>query len=276
MSEQSPTAAEFRCADSRGHRPQALPAYAELYCISNFSFLRGASFPEELVQTARALGYQALAITDECSLCAVVRAHVAAKKHGLKLIVGAEFRLREGCRLVLLARNRKGYGELSHLISCARRNSAKGNYRIDRIMLEQNRPDDCLLLWLPEFSRPRDVVEDEAAWLRERFAGQVRIAVELLLRGDDRQVLRQSRELGRRHGLPLCAAGGVYMHTRERRPLQDILSAIRLGKTIDELGFDGECNSQRHLRSPRPARPHISAGLARGDDGDRRTMPFLA
>ncbi|MYI02098.1 MAG: PHP domain-containing protein, partial [Gammaproteobacteria bacterium] len=138
---------------------EQLPTYAELYCISNFSFLRGASFPEELVRTARELGYRALAITDECSLSGAVRAHVAAKEHGLKLIVGAEFRFPEGFRLVLLARNRKGYGELSHLISCARRDSAKGSYRIDRAMLEGNRPVDCLLLWLPDFSRPRDVVE---------------------------------------------------------------------------------------------------------------------
>ncbi len=248
MFEQPFTAAKPRFADSPAGAPRVLPAYAELYCISNFSFLRGASFPEELVETARALGYRALAVTDECSLSGVVRAHVAAKEHGLKLIVGAGFRLREGGRLVLLARNRKGYGELSHLISRARRDSPKGSYRIDRAMLEQNRPDDCLLLWLPDFSRPRDAVEEEAAWLREGFAGQAWIAVEALLRGNDRRVLRQARELGRCHGLPLCAAGGACMHVRERRPLKDILDAIRLGRTIAELGLDGECNAQRHLR----------------------------
>lgn len=248
MFEQPFTTAESCSADSPDAAPRPLPAYAELHCISNFSFLRGASFPEELVEAAQALGYQALAITDECSLSGVVRAHVAAKERGVKLIIGAGFRLVEGCRLVVLARNRKGFGELSHLISCARRNSAKGSYRIDRAMLEQNRPDDCLLLWLPEFSRPWETVELEAAWLRERFAGQIWIAVEALLRGDDRRALRQSRELGRRHGLPLCAAGGACMHVQERRPLQDILSAIRLGKTIAELGLDGECNGQRHLR----------------------------
>ncbi len=248
MFEQPFTAAKPRFADSPAGAPRALPAYAELYCISNFSFLRGASFPEELVETARALGYRALAVTDECSLSGVVRAHVAAKEHGLKLIVGTGFRLREGSRLVLLARNRKGYGELSHLISCARRDSPKGSYRIGRAMFERNRPDDCLLLWLPDFSRPRDAVEEEAVWLREGFAGQAWIAVEALLRGNDRRLLRQARELGRRHGLPLCAAGGACMHVRERRPLKDILDAIRLGRTIAELGLDGECNAQRHLR----------------------------
>ena len=232
-----------------------LPAYAELHCISNYSFLRGASFPEELIETARELGYEALAITDECSLSGAVRAHTAAKEHGFRLVIGAGFRLEEGCRLVALARNRKGYGELSHLISCARRNSPKGSYRIDRAMIEQHRPDDCVLLWLPEFSLPAEALEAQAAWLREQFPGQAWLAVELLLRGDDQLALARSRRLGERYGLPLCAAGGACMHTRERRPMQDTLSAIRLGKTIAELGLDGECNGQRHLRS--------RAGLAR-------------
>ncbi|MCY4296715.1 MAG: error-prone DNA polymerase [Gammaproteobacteria bacterium] len=234
--------------DKSKYESAAAPAYAELHCISNYSFLRGASFPEELVATARELGYEALAITDECSLSGAVRAHMAAKEHGLKLIVGAGFRLGEGCRLVALARNRKGYGELSHLISCARGNSAKGGYRIDRAMIEQHRPDDCLLLWLPEFSLPPEALETQAAWLREHFAGRAWLAVELLLRGGDRLALARSRKLGERHGLPLCAAGGACMHAPGRRPLRDTLSAIRLGKTIAELGLDGECNGERHLR----------------------------
>ncbi|MEJ2655517.1 MAG: PHP domain-containing protein, partial [Acidihalobacter sp.] len=97
--------------------PDAAPAYAELHCLSNFSFLRGASHPEELVRRAADLGYHALAITDECSLAGVVRAHVAARERGLQLIIGSEFRLTEGPRLVLLATDRDGYGRLSQLIS---------------------------------------------------------------------------------------------------------------------------------------------------------------
>ena len=96
--------------------------YAELHCISNFSFLRGASFPEELVEQSVVLGYKALAITDDCSLAGVVRAHMAAKSHqqAIKLIIGSEFVLDDGLKLVLLACNRRGYGELSHLITLAR------------------------------------------------------------------------------------------------------------------------------------------------------------
>ena len=91
--------------------------YAELHCLSNFTFLRGASHPEELVERAHELGYSALAITDECSLAGIVRAHVAAKACGLKLIVGSEIRFADGPRIVLLATDRTGYGNLSALIT---------------------------------------------------------------------------------------------------------------------------------------------------------------
>ena len=92
-------------------------SYAELHALSNFTFLRGASHPEELVETAAALGYEALAITDECSMSGIVRAHTAAKEHGLKkLIIGSELRLRSGRKLVVLAQNRSGYAALCELI----------------------------------------------------------------------------------------------------------------------------------------------------------------
>ena len=100
--------------------------YAELHCLSNFSFLRGASHPEELVERAATLGYAALAITDECSVAGVVRAHVAAKAHGLRLIVGSELRLVDGLRCVLLATDRRDYGQLCRLITCARLAAPKG------------------------------------------------------------------------------------------------------------------------------------------------------
>lgn len=111
-------------------RLQAVPGYAELHCISNFTFLRGASHPAELVERAAALGYAALAITDECSVAGVVRAHVAARKLGLKLIVGTELRLDDGLRLVLLAASRDGYGGICQLITRGRRAAPKGSYRL--------------------------------------------------------------------------------------------------------------------------------------------------
>src|SRR5258706_11473775 len=108
----------------------SLPGYAELHCLSNFSFLRGASHPEELVERAAALGYAALALTDECSLAGVVRAHGAAKARGLPLIVGTEIAL-DGMKLVFLARDRKSYGAICALITTGRRRAAKGKYLLE-------------------------------------------------------------------------------------------------------------------------------------------------
>ena len=252
MAEKFPS--ETRCAATASPGTGALPvnapvSYAELHCISNFTFLRGASFPEELVERADELGYQAIAITDECSLSGVVRAHMAAKERSIRLIIGSEFVLAEGCRLVLLAPNRKGYGELSHLISCARMGSKKGTYSIDRQMMEHNLPNDCLVLWIPELQQAPELIACQAVWLNRQFLGRLWIGAELLLRGDDRSKLQCLQKLGTQYDIPLCATGGVYMHNVSRRILQDTLTAIRLIKPINELGFDAESNSQRHLRS---------------------------
>ena len=123
--------------------------YVELHCLSCYSFLRSASHPSELVARAAALGYNALAVTDECSLSGIVKAHVAAKEYGIKLIVGSEFSLVEGIKLVALAPSRAAYGELSGLISMARRRSPKGEYRagLRDVIFHLKR---CLLIWLPE------------------------------------------------------------------------------------------------------------------------------
>lgn len=224
------------------------PEYAELHCLSNYSFLRGTSFPEELVARAAELGYQALAITDECSLSGAVRAHMAAKEQGLKLLVGSELHLEEGCHLVLLACNRAGYGRLSHLISCARRASPKGEYRLDRAMVEANLPHECMVLWLPDISQAPEQLASQVVWLQRLFSDALWLGVQLLLRGDDRRRLSRLQALGEQYRIPLCAAGGVYMHVPSRRILQDTLTAIRLGRQLDTVGLDGESNGQRHLR----------------------------
>ena len=117
-----------------------IPDYAELHCLSSFTFLRGASQPEELTTRAAELDYVALAITDECSLAGVVRAHVQAKQHDLPLIIGSEFRLEDKLRFVLLATDRASYGRLAALITLARRNASKGDYRLDRVELATHDP----------------------------------------------------------------------------------------------------------------------------------------
>ena len=248
MAEKPP--AEIGSAKQAEPGTASLHLYAELHCISNFSFLRGASFPEELVERADELGYRAIAITDECSLSGVVRAHTAAKQRHIKLIIGSEFVLAEGCRLILLACNRRGHGELSHLISCARRDARKGSYLIDRKMVEANLSRDCLALWNPHLGQSPELIACQAVWLSRQFQNRLWIATELLLRGDDRLKLQRLGKLGAQYDIPLCAAGGVYMHDAGRRILQDTLTAIRLIRPISELGLDAESNGQRHLRSP--------------------------
>jgi error-prone DNA polymerase len=221
-----------------------LPDYAELHCLSNFTFLRGASHPEELVERAQALGYTALAITDECSVAGAVRAHVAAKQSGLKLIIGTEIQLDDGLKLVLLATDRRGYGSLCALITRGRMRSAKGRYQLTRCDLEDGL-SGCLVLLVPG-ARPD--LEEDARYVAERFPGRAWIAVELLCGPNDRARLAALQETGGRSGLPLIAAGDVHMHVRSRRPLQDTLTAIRLGIPVHEAGHALYPNAERHLR----------------------------
>jgi error-prone DNA polymerase len=220
--------------------------YAELHALSNFTFLRGASHPEELVETAATLGYEALAMTDECSMSGIVRAHSAAQAHGLKkLIIGSELKLRSGRKLVALARNRNGYAALCRLITNARRAADKGDYELTRQAFEEGLPD-CLILWVPGHDLTLDV---EDHWLRETFRDRLWIAVELLADGRQQDQLARLREEGRRLKLPLVASGDVHMHCRTRRILQDALTAIRHGTTVDRAGFALYPNGERHLRS---------------------------
>ncbi len=226
-----------------------LPAYAELHCLSSFTFLRGASLPEELVERALALGYTALAITDECSLAGVVRAHEAAKEAGLPLILGAEIALVDGPRVVLLATERESYGDLCELITRGRRQAEKGSYLLHRADVETLAPR-CLALWLPARG-PGAVVADaaHATWFKEQFSARSWIAVELLARAGDRRWLAAVQALSARFALPCVAAGDVHMHVRARRALQDTVTAIRHKLPVAAAGYRLFPNGERHLRA---------------------------
>ena len=253
-----------------------LPPYAELHCLSNFSFLHGASQPEELVTRAHQLGYSALAIADECSLAGVVRAHLQAKALKMPLLIGAQFSLArlwpkgagqandltqashnaqaeqtsrpdQASRLVLLARNRNGYGNLSELITRARMRAEKGHYQLLRQDLTQGM-SDCVALLIPEPWASTELLIEQASFIRDHFDCHW-IAVELLARGYDQMLLEKLRIVAQHTGIDLVAAGDVQFHLRSRKSLQDTLAAIRLNTTVRELGFAVSSNAEQHLRS---------------------------
>ena len=222
--------------------------YVELHALSNFSFLRGASHPEELIAQAKRLNYRGLALTDECSVAGVVRAHMAAKQFELPLIIGTELNCIDELKLLALATDRASYGAMSRLISRARRASVKGRYTLARTDLE-NALDGCVIIWLPRSDRASaQRQEEDGRWLRERFSGRLWLGVELLTGGFDKRRLELLEALGKTLGVRRVAAGDVHMHRRRRRALQDALTAIRLNTPLQALGFAVFPNGERCLR----------------------------
>lgn len=236
--------------------PSSAPDYAELHCCSTFSFLKGASMPEELIERAATLGYSALAITDECSMAGVVRAHAEAKKTGLHLLIGSEFVLEDGLRLVGLAMNREGYGNLCELITLARQRSAKGTYRITRADFESctdaphlARLPDCLILLIPRRNQADGSWVEDMRWVRSLFPGRGWISVERLLHAGEEVRFERIRQAAETIGMPLVAAGDVHMHDRAHKPLQDTMTAIRLGQPLAACGYALQPNAEQHLRT---------------------------
>ncbi|MBA2660507.1 MAG: error-prone DNA polymerase [Nitrosospira sp.] len=234
----------------------SISSYAELHCCSSFSFLKGASFPEELVERAVALDYTALAITDECSMAGVVRAHSEARKTGLHLLIGSQFILEDGLQLVCLAMNRNGYGNLCELITLARQRAEKGAYRICRADFEScaDAPhlallEDCLVLLIPKSMQERSSLIKDMRWALSLFPGRCWTAVELLLHADEALLFESICRAADITGMPLVAAGDVTMHDRSRKPLQDTMTAIRLGKPLCECGYALQPNAEQHLRT---------------------------
>ena len=228
------------------------PAYAELHCLSDFSFLRGAASAEALFARARLCGYQALAITDECSLAGIVRALEASRATGLRLIVGSEFRLVDGTRFVLLVENATGYTRLCELITRGRRAASKGTYRLDRADVESifaNATPGVFALWLPEVSPEGDADDGPGRWLRNVFGERACLAVELHREQDDDARLQTLRSLSSSLGMTAVACGDVHMAWRSQRMLQDTMTAIRHNLSLSECGAHLFRNGERHLRA---------------------------
>ncbi|WP_447920107.1 error-prone DNA polymerase [Achromobacter aegrifaciens] len=239
-----------------------LPGYAELQCQSNFSFLQGASHPEELVERAAELGYAALAITDECSLAGVVRAHVEAKARKLPLLIGATFELRAApdaapLGLTLLAQTREGYGNLSELITLARIRAPKGEYRLAPEDLTDpptgyahlRHLPECLAILSPAYGTDADRMAEQARWLARVFPHRAWVGLTLLHRSRDdlhRAAVEQAAQAAE---LPLVALGQVQMHLRSRKPLHDTLTGIRTRQPVSQCGYELSGNAEQHLRT---------------------------
>ena len=226
--------------------------FAELHAVSNFSFLRGASHPEELVRTAAALGYRAIAIADECTLAGIVKAHLAASEAGIQLLVGAEFRFSHATtsshtpvHLVLIAPDRRAYGQLATLIARARRRSPKGEYALTLADFEGS-VANCLALWIPSSG---DFTETLAIGQElKRMLPNLWLLLELFLERDDLDKTARALTLSARLALPVAASNGALMHVPERQPLQDVLTAIRLKTPVAALGTRLRQNRERCLK----------------------------
>ncbi len=221
-------------------------SYAELHCLSCFSFLRSASHPHELVERAAKLGYAALAITDECSFAGVVKAHVAAKAAGIQLIIGSELVLEEGLRLVALVPSRAAYSELSGLISMARRRSPKGEYRVALrdVIFHLKR---CLLIWLPQCDD-----EHSRAYglqLKRLYKDRLWLGVNHLLGNNEVQRYLALQQLAQALNIPMVACGDVRMHVATRKPLHDVFTALYHNTSVAQLGRRRLGNGQQHLRA---------------------------
>jgi error-prone DNA polymerase len=257
--------------------------YAELDVTTNFTFLRGGSHAEELVATAKALGLEAIAVTDRNTLAGVVRAHLAAKQVGLQLIVGARLDLQDAPSLICLPTDREAYARLSRLLSLGQRRAEKGKCLLGLDDLALHAEGQILIALAPEAwdwreTVPAETVEERSEIipiapagrrqavpgpaakgafksaldrLRERLApAGLYLAASHTCRGDDRARIAALARLAEQTGLPLVATGAVLYHTPGRRELQDVLTAIRERTTVAAAGFRLEANAERHLKSP--------------------------
>ncbi|MBV9376041.1 MAG: PHP domain-containing protein, partial [Alphaproteobacteria bacterium] len=220
--------------------PEPAPRYAELQVTSNFSFLRGASHPDELVLTAAALGHQAVAITDRNSFAGIVRAHHAAKQVGIRLVVGCRLDLRDGTSLLAYPTDRAAYGRLTRLLTLGRRRAPKGECHLDYADVVAHGEGQIVVV----------LSSETAARVAGDFQGRCYLAAHHLYRGDDMRRLARLAVLGEAAGLPLVAVNDVLYHVPERRPLQDVLTCIREGCTIAEAGYRLAANAERHLKPP--------------------------
>ena len=225
-------------------------AYAELAATSNFSFLRGASHPHELVATAKALGLAALGLADRNSLAGVVRAHTAARSLDLRLLVGARLVPLEGPEVLCYPRDRAAWARLCRLLTLGKRRAEKGDCRFTFEELLAHGEGQELILLPPEEVEPPAAYVAALQRLQAAFPDSLHLGAVCRYGGEDARRLLQLARLARQSGVPLVALGDVLMHHPGRKALADVLLCVREGCTIDEAGWRLERNAERHLKPP--------------------------
>ncbi len=220
--------------------------YAELHIASNFSFLRGASHPEELALAAATLGLKAFAITDRNSLAGVVRAHGAAREAGIRLVVGARLELADGLHLLCYPTDRAAYGRLSRLLTVGKRRAPKDGCELYVEDVMAHGKGQIVIAVPPE--QPGEEFVEGLRELRVCFKKRLYLAASFLYGGDDAARLRYLAEIAAEVRVPLVATNDVHAHAPARRPLQDVLTCIREHVTIHEAGYRLAANAERHLK----------------------------
>ena len=230
-------------------------AYAELQVTTNFSFLRGGSHAHELAGQAKALGLTAIAVTDRNTLAGVVRAHVAAKQLGLKLIVGARLDLQDAPSLLVYPKDRAAYGRLCRLLTLGQRRAPKGECELYLADVAAHAEGQIFIALPP--SKAVFSTADATAFkpvlrqLKTTLDAPLYLAASFLYRGGDRARIEALSRLALGCGTPMIATNDVLYHDAARRPLQDVMTCIREKCRIDEAGFRLQANAERHLKAPR-------------------------
>jgi len=239
--------------------------FTQLHSLSHYSFLKSASSPEELVAQAYELHYQAIAITDECSLAGIVKAHMCAKTLGIQLLVGSQIRLSNGALLIVLAPNKTAYSELSWFITLARRRAPKGEYQAHFDDL-RFRLKHCLIIWLVQFgeyhitedTRSIPFTDDFSGTFTKTFAKQLHqtfkqrlwVGINHQWHGHEQQNFARWQGLAQPYSIPLVACNHIAMHDKQHKTLHDTLTAIHHNTTVMNLGQKIDSNAEAYLKSP--------------------------
>lgn len=226
--------------------------YTELQVTTNFSFLRGASHPEELVQQAALLGYPAIGISDRNTLAGVVRAHAAARRYGVRVLPGCRLDLQDGPSLLAYPEHKAAYSQLSNLLTTGNLRAEKGQCHLYRKDIFEHAPGIQFIL-IPPSRLNQDFDFDPAFAIamqeyRHYLGNRLSLAVCRHYHGDDAKQVFRLLQLGQRYEIPLVATNDVHYHHPSRRELHDVVTCIREKCTISTAGFHLHCNAERYLK----------------------------